>query len=140
MDALAEAGAVPRLLGSRLGSVTAEDGETFEVDATLENSPSVLFDAVILPDGTAAIERLSRDGHTLEFLKDQYRHCKTVLALGGSAQLLEKLGISLQLPSGEDDPGLLLLDPSDAAIKLDAFIAAVGRHRHPERDTDPPTI
>ena len=140
MDALAEAGAVPRLLGSRLGSVTAEDGETFEVDATLENSPSVLFDAVILPDGTAAIERLSRDGHTLEFLKDQYRHCKTVLALGGSAQLLEKLGISLQLPSGEEDPGLLLLDPSDAAIKLDAFIAAVGRHRHPERDTDPPTI
>jgi catalase len=140
MDALAEAGAVPRLLGSRLGSVTAEDGETFEVDATLENSPSVLFDAVILPDGTAAIERLSRDGHTLEFLKDQYRHCKTVLALGASAQLLEKLGISLQLPSGESDPGLLLLDPSEAAIKLDAFIAAVGRHRHPERDTDPPHI
>ena len=140
MDALTEAGAVPKLLGSRLGTVTSDDGETFEVDATLENSPSVLFDAVILPDGTAAIERLSRDGHTLEFLKDQYRHCKTVLALGGSAQLLEKLGISLQLPSGEEDPGLLLLDPSDAAIKLDAFIAAVGRHRHPERDTDPPTI
>jgi catalase len=140
MDALAEAGAVPRLLGSRLGSVTAEDGETFEVDATLENSPAVLFDAVVLPDGTEAIEQLSRDGHTLEFLKDQYRHCKTILAIGAAARLLETLGVSQRLPSGADDPGLLILDPAEQAVGVDAFIAAIGRHRHPERDSDPPLV
>jgi catalase len=138
MNALAEAGAVARLLGSRLGSITAEDGETFEVDATLENSPAVLFDAVVLPDGAEAVEELSRDGHTLEFLKDQYRHCKTILAIGASERLVTKLGIPPQLPSGDDDPGLLLLEAPGQADDVEAFITAVGRHRHPERDTDPP--
>src|ERR1700728_692701 len=100
MDALTEAGAVPKLLGSRLGTVTSDDGETFEVDATLENSPSVLFDALVLPDGTEAVDNLAGDGHTLEFLKDQYRHCKTILVLGASSMLLEKAGISPELPTG----------------------------------------
>jgi catalase len=139
MQSSTDAGAVPRLLGSRLGTVTSEDGESFEIDATLENSPSVLFDALVLPDGTEAVEELSRDGHTAEFLKDQYRHCKTILALGASSALLEKAGISQELPSGEKDPGLLLLASPDPA-GLGAFLSAVGKHRHPARDTDPPPI
>jgi len=139
MDALTEAGAVVRLLGSRLGTVTSEGGETFEVDATLENSPSVLFDALVLPDGTEAVDNLARDGHTLEFLKDQYRHCKTILALGASSVLLEKAGIGLELPSGVEDPGLLTAASSEA-LDPQSFIAAVAQQRHPARDVDPPLI
>jgi catalase len=139
MDALSEAGAVPRLLGSRLGTVTSEDGESFEVDATLENSPAVLFDALVLPDGTEAVESLARDGHTLEFLKDQYRHCKTILSLGASSMLLQKVGIEAQLPSGTEDPGLLMQASTDG-FDPQEFIAAVGKHRHLARDTDPPLI
>jgi catalase len=139
-DALAEAGAVPRLLGSRLGSITSGEGETYEVDATMENSPSVLFDALVLPDGREAVEALAGDGHVVEFLKDQYRHCKTILALGASSLLLEKVGISAQLPSGDDDPGLLVGTWGEGGLGADAFIAAVGKHRHPARDTDPPLI
>jgi catalase len=139
MDALNEAGAVTRLLGSRLGTVTSEAGETFEVDATLENSPSVLFDALVLPDGTEAVESLARDGHTAEFLKDQYRHCKTILALGASSMLLEKSGISPELPGGAEDPGLLVTASSEA-LDPQVFIAAVAQHRHPARDSDPPLV
>ena len=134
INALTDAGAVPRLLGGRLGSVKSEEGESFEVDGTLENSPAVLFDALVMPDGTEAVAALLRDGHTVEFLKDQYRHCKTILALGASSRLLEKAGISTRLPSGEQDPGLI------SAPSADAFIAAMARHRHPERDRDPPLI
>jgi catalase len=119
--------------------VTSEDGESFEVDATLENSPAVLFDALVLPDGTEAVELLARDGHTLEFLKDQYRHCKTILALGASSMLLEKVGIQVQLPSGTEDPGLLVQASADGFDPKD-FMAAVGKHRHPARDTDPPLV
>jgi len=36
---------------------------------------------------------LMSDGHTLDFVKDQYRHCKTLLVLGSSSHLLEKAGI-----------------------------------------------
>jgi len=140
MNALTEAGAVTRLLSTRLGTLTSEAGESFEVDATLENSPSVLFDALVLPDGEEAIEALVSDGHSIEFLKDQYRHCKTILALGASSMLLEKAGISAQLPSGDRDPGLLIGSWGEGGASADAFIAAVGRHRHSARDTDPPVI
>jgi catalase len=139
MDSLIDAGAVVRLLSSRLGSVSTEDGESFEVDATLENSPSVLFDGVVLPDGLEAIEQLAGDGHTLEFIKDQYRHCKTILALGASSALLEKAGISRELMNAAQDPGLLAAE-SGAALDPLAFIAALSKHRHPERDRDPPVI
>jgi catalase len=131
---------VPRLLGSRLGSITSGEGETYEVDATMENSPSVLFDALVLPNGREAVEALAGDGHVVEFLKDQYRHCKTILALGASSLLLEKVGISTQLPSGDDDPGLLVGTWGEGGVGADAFIAAVGKHRHPARNTDPPLI
>jgi catalase len=138
--ALTEAGAVTRVLSSRLGTLTSADGAAFEVDATLENSPPVLFDALVLPDGIDAIERLAKDGHTLEFLKDQYRHCKSILVLGAAAKLLKKAGIFEVLPSGEPDPGLLVAERSGYDSVAARFITAIARHRHPERDTDPPLI
>jgi catalase len=139
IDVLTGAGAVPSLLASRLGTVISEDGENFEVDATLENSPSVLFDGLILPDGIEAVEQLSRDGRSLEFLKDQYRHCKTILALGASTQLLVKVGIDYPHLGGEEDPGLIAVD-SPEALDPHAFVAALAKHRHPSRDSDPPSI
>jgi catalase len=140
VGALTEAGAVTRLLSNRLGTLTSAEGAALEVDATLENSPSVLFDALVLPDGIDAVERLAKDGHTLEFLKDQYRHCKSILVLGAAAKLLKKAGIFEVLPSGEPDPGLLVAEPSGYDSAANRFIAAIARHRHPERDTDPPLI
>jgi catalase len=136
LEELQAGGAVVRLLGSRLGTVKGADGGSFEVDATFENSPSVLFDAVVLPDGARAVETLSQEGHAVEFVKDQYRHCKTLLVLGASSQLLQKAGIPPALPSGDADSGLLI--DEDGAADAQAFIAAVGLHRHPARDSDPP--
>jgi catalase len=140
IDALNGAGAVTRLLGSRLGSVRAEDGEPLEIDATLENSPSVLFDALILPGGSEAVQALCADGRTLEFVKDQYRHCKTILALGDASKILAKAGIPLTLPSGAADPGLLLEGQDGSEANARSFIAAIGLHRHMERDRDPPLV
>jgi catalase len=140
IEALDGAGAVTRLLASRLGSVRSEEGEPFEIDATLENSPAVLFDALVLAGGSEAAEAMSRDGRTLEFLKDQYRHCKTILAIGDAAKLLTRADISLTLPSGEADPGLLVEGQEGSAADPKSFIAAIGRHRHPERDQDPPLV
>jgi catalase len=140
VKALTAAGAVTRLLSTRLGFVTAVDGARFEVDATLENTPAVLFDALVLPDGADAVEALMKDGRTLEFLKDQYRHCKSIWVLGESSKLLKKAGIFEVLPTGEPDPGLLLISSAKATSAADAFIAAIGKHRHPQRDSDPPLI
>jgi catalase len=140
IEALTGAGAVTRLLGSRLGAVRSEDGEPLEIDATLENSPAVLFDALVLPGGTEAVDALCLDGRTLEFVKDQYRHCKTILALGNSSRILGKAGIPLTLSSGDADPGLLVEGQEETDANPQSFIAAVGRHRHVERDRDPPLV
>ena len=72
----------------------------------------------------------------VEFLKDQYRHGKTILVLGASSQLLQKAGIPPALPSGDEDPGLLI--DEGGTVDAAAFIAAVAQHRHPARDSDPP--
>jgi catalase len=140
IEALNGAGAVTRLLASRLGTVRSEEGEPLEIDATLENSPAVLFDALALPGGSEAVDALCLDGRALEFVKDQYRHCKTILALGDSSKILVKAGISLTLPSGDADPGLLIEGQDGTGANAQSFIAAVGLHRHVERDRDPPLV
>jgi catalase len=74
----------------------------------------------------------------LEFLKDQYRHCKPMLVLGAASELLTKAGIPTALPSGDPDPGLVLDQTGEGGA--DAFIAALGKHRHFDRETDPPVV
>jgi catalase len=138
-DRLSAEGAVPRFVSTRLGSVESMSGDSIQVDVSLEAAPSVLYDALVLPSGADAVRRLRDDGRTLEFLKDQYRHCKPVLALGDGAALLEACGITPVLPTGELDPGLIVAT-TDATDTADAFITAVGKHRHYQRERDPPCV
>jgi catalase len=138
--ALSEHGAIPRYVAARLGAVETADGETIEAEVTLEAAPAVLFDALVLPDGEAAVEFLAADGQALEFLKDQYRHCKAMLAIGSAAALLEDAQIPPTTLSGEDNPGLLRFESEDAENAVEAFVAAIAKHRHFERQTDPPVL
>ncbi len=135
--ALAAEGAVTHFVGSRVGKFIADDGGEIEANKSMENSPSVLFDALVLPDGDAAIKTLARDGHTMEYVKDQFRHCKTILALGAGRSLLEKAGI---MAGGETDPGILVADSDEAENAASKYVAAIAAHRHPSRDSDPPKI
>ncbi|KQW43242.1 MULTISPECIES: catalase [unclassified Roseateles] len=136
--ALLNAGAVPRFVAPRIGPVATVDGVVIEADASLENEPAFLFDALVLPDGDAAVIALSADGHSMEGIRDQYRHCKTILALGTGADLLDLVGLPRTLPNGEPDPGLTIT--ADASTGAAALIGGLARHRHPERETDPPVV
>jgi catalase len=138
IDRLAAEGAVPRVVSLTLGSVASMKGDAVEVDISVEAGPAVLYDAVVLPDGDAAVHALGADGRVLEFIKDQYRHCKPILALGAGARLLAACGIEPTLPDGHPDRGVLIASAPTAA--LDAFVAAIGAHRHFDRDSDPPRI
>jgi len=135
---LTDDGAVPRFVAATLGSVQPDTGDAIEVDISLEAAPAVLYDALVLPDGDDAIAALRADGRTLEFIKDQYRHCKPILALGAGEQLLRACGIDAALPGGQADSGLIIA--SDAKAGTDAFVAAIARHRHYARETDPPRV
>jgi catalase len=137
---LTEARAVPRYVGIRLGQVKTANGGTLEAEVTLETTPSVLFDAVAILGGKEAVARLVSVGHALEFIKDQYRHAKPMLALGEGLELLERAGASASLPSGKPDPGVVVAKHGDGPKALPAFIKAIARHRHHEREVDPPAV
>jgi catalase len=76
----------------------------------------------------------------MEFIKDQYRHGKTIFAGAASAQLLAKAGIAPKLPSGKPDPGVIVSTPALLEDQVSKFIAAIGKHRHAGRDQDPPAV
>ncbi len=137
LKAISAAGAVGHFVGPRVGKFKTLEGGEVEAGKSLENSPSVLFDALVLPDGAKAIETLARDGHTMEYLKDQFRHCKTILALGASRKLLEMAGIPT---SKGKDAGILISDSAGARDTAPDFILAIEAHRHPSRDSDPPML
>ncbi len=132
--ALAAAGAVPRFVGARLGRVRPGAGESIHVEVTMETAPSVLWDGVVIPAGDAG---LAATGPAVDFVKDQYRHCKTILVLGAKSALVERAALPPALSDGSADPGLVMGSAGDAA---GAFIAALSRHRHYERETDPPLV
>jgi catalase len=137
-DRLTTEGAVPRFVSTTLGAVQPSAGDVIEVDVSLEAAPAVLYDALVLPDGDDAVNALRGDGRTLEFIKDQYRHCKPILAFGAGKQLLADCGIDAMLPDGQPDPGLVL--PSKTSEGIDEFVAAIAKHRHFARETDPPRV
>jgi catalase len=137
---LAEEGAVGRFVGAQLGSVKTAGGSALEVEDSMETAPSVVWDGVVIPGGEAALVALSASGQAIEFIVNQYRHCKPILVMGNAKALLSKADIPAALPSGKADPGLLTRDAGDLDGSLRAFIVALSRHRHFERETDPPRV
>lgn len=132
--ALLRDGAVPRVVASRIGPVATAAGDTLEADASLENSPAVLFDAAVVAPGAA--DGLMADGRAVEFVQQQFRHCKALLVLGDGITLLEAAGIPLE----DEDDALVRDDGQGLEAALAAFTAAVARHRFWARETEPPVV
>jgi catalase len=137
---LLELGAVPRYVGPKLGAVKGTDKESIEVEVTLEAMPSVLADAVAVPGGERAVKTLGAIGLAAESIVNAYRHCKPILALGAGRALVENAGVPAKLPNGEADSGLVLRNQEDLAAAIDTFVTAIARHRHFDREADPPPL
>ncbi len=133
--ALLQQGAVGRFVAQHIGPVALADGTEVDADASLENSPGFLFDGLVLPDGEAGVSLLAADGHCAEFVRDQFRHCKPILALGAAQALLAEAGI----PLPEDDPAFIVTAGDDSGA-VQRFIAALGQPRNFARESDPPVV
>ena len=131
-EALTRVGATSRLLATRLGVLKASNGKTLNIEATFENSPSVLFDAMIAPDVVDNAAFFAQ-AQVAEFIQTQFRHCKTIAV--GEPSLLRAMGI----PAADDKPpaGIINLKAPKA---VDDFLTAVAQHRHFSRETDPPLV
>jgi catalase len=138
--ALLKEGAVPRFVAPRLGVVNVSAGAPINVDISLEAGPSCLYDATIVAGSYEATTPLGGSGQALEFLRDQYRHCKPILALGSAESLLDKAGLPRVLPTGEPDNGLIFASEKNMEKGLATFIKALSAHRQLARETDPPVV
>ena len=138
LERLREEGAVAKLVGSRVGPVEAADGSVLDAEVSFENEPGFLFDALVLPDGEAGVQALLADANVLDAVRDQYRHCKPILAIGAARALLDAAGVR-EDPRARD-PGVLRAAADTSGRGLDAFVEALGQHRHWSRETDPPAV
>lgn len=121
-------GAVPRLVGSQLGKIHANDKSVLYIEITLEAGSSMQYDAVVLPDGEAAVASLAHDAHALDFVREQYRHRKPIMAMGSAARLLEQASVPL-LDDGAAHPALIGGAGGDLAPAIAAFKLALASQR-----------
>ncbi len=128
--ALASAGARAQLIAPHGGSLGAADGSIFPVEQTLLTAASVLYDAVYVAGGRSAVDQLVRRGDAVEFVRQAFRHGKTIAASGAGVALLAAAGLGVD---GDPAPGVLVASDDTAASLPSAFIEAMHRHRHDER-------
>lgn len=137
-QALLDAGAVCKIIAPQLGTVSTSSGKQLAIDHALSGMPSIMFDALLLPGGTASVASLAQLGDAVHFVLEAYKHCKTLCAINEGAQLLSSLGFALEANGGQvmtPTPGVLLADSRKTAHGeiAEAFIAAITSHRHWDR-------
>jgi len=133
-------GAVPRLVGIQLGKIATSDKGSLDIEISLEAGPAVLYDAVIIPDGDGAVKHLLTDAHSLDFVRQQYRHCKPILAFGSGIELITKADIPTTFPDGSIDQGLIIAESAQLKNAINAFKTALAGHRSFAREMDPPKV
>ena len=135
---LADAGAVCKIVGPQLGTVSTASGRQLAVDQTFTNSPSVMFDAVLIAGGAASTAVLCGIGDAVHFVLEAYKHCKAICAVNEGVELLGTLGFTHgKNPDMTEVPtaGVIIADTRkvvDGQVSQD-FITAIAAHRHWER-------
>ena len=114
MQALKTQGVHAKLLYSRMGEVTADDGSVLPVAATFAGAPSLTVDAVIVPCGD--IDSLLTNGDAVYYLLEAYKHLKPIALSGDARRFKAHLKVADQ---GED--GIVEGDNVDDAFMTKLF-------------------
>ncbi|MFD6043439.1 catalase [Streptomyces koyangensis] len=135
-DTLRERGAVAEVLAPHDGTVRAADGSALTVDRALPTVAAVLYDAVVLTDGSEPGEDSDGDA-ARRFVRNAYRHGKPVAAYGSATELLTRLlpdGLRLSTPDGEvtADRGVVSGGTADSPF-TEELVKAVTAHRFRDR-------
>ena len=124
-------GAATRIVAAHLGFISTSSGQQLAVDCTFNNTPSIMFDAVLVPGGGASAQTLARNGDAVHYVLEAYKHCKAVCVIGEGVELLRTLGVGG--PDGASPAQGVVVGKNDPAGRLQLaqdFIAAMGKHRH----------
>jgi len=134
------------VLGPVLADGAPPDKLPLEADKTFRTAASVFYDAIFIPDGEDSLAMLETDGDAVHFVQEAYKHYKAIAAIGDAAEMVVFAEIDDAVlaapaapppasPAVVSDLGVVTTrDPSAAAELAAAFIQAIAKHRHWDRD------
>jgi catalase len=113
-EAVEKEHAAVELVGLKIGGARARGGELVPVNHTVAGGPSVMFDAVAVVPGAAAVPDLLAEPAAIAWVSDAFIHCKVIATTGDAGPLLEAARVA-------PDAGVIELS-GDGAIAR--FVAA----------------
>jgi catalase len=117
--ALKDAKAEAKVISVHSGSITGANGEKIMVDHSLLTTSSVLFDAVLVPDGEASIKSFKDNPSAIRFLDESYKHLKFMAINGAGKELWEQT-----YASKNSEPLGVFFDQ-----EIGTFIDSIAKHR-----------
>lgn len=113
-----------KLIAPHGGVVLSDAGNEHPVDASIDTTESVLFDALYIPGGEQSIATLKTHGKVFKFINEMVKHCKT-LAFDDDARTLHDLSAAKEFPADQ----AILIDAKPVDIAL-----AIAEHRNWKRE------
>ncbi|WP_314418645.1 catalase HPII [Pseudescherichia vulneris] len=121
LQGLRAKGVHAKLLYTRMGHVTADDGSSLTVAGTFAGSPSVTVDAVIVPGGD--VSNLLNNGDAAYYLLEAYKHLKVIALAGDARQFKQTLKVDDQ-----GEAGIVEADNASGTF-VDDFLTQLATHR-----------
>lgn len=122
-NALEKENAMVKLIAPKGGKITCDDDMQHDVDASINTTESVLFDAVYIPGGEKSVRALLKVAKYKKFVNEAFKHCKAIAVDGDGEKILDETFVK----DYKNDSAILInKNPKD-------FINAVKKHRNWER-------
>ncbi len=143
---LMEAGAQTMIVAPHLGTLKSAKGVELTIDFSLLTAASVLFDALYIPGSTNPVA-LMGEPDALEFIRDAFKHCKTIGAnvasegvLRAADKALDRLvGVESKTPEKIfSQKGVVVGTTKELKVFVPEFIKEMGEGRHWIREADKP--
>ncbi|MBA2331048.1 MAG: catalase [Flavisolibacter sp.] len=134
---LEKEGAMLEVISKNHGMRSATKGSEIKADKTYLTTGSIMYDAVFIPGGKDAVEKLKKMGDTLHFIKEAYKHCKPIAAIGEGVEVIDAclLPELLTFDVVSSDKGVVTSrKEGDGKAVAEQFIKAIAKHRFWERE------
>lgn len=133
MSFLKNEGAKADIVSNIFGKRKSSSGQEIMTDKTYLTTASVVYDALFIPGGKH-VETLMRQGDSIHFVNEAFRHCKPIGATGEGIRFLESTqirGVEFASDGVMNSKGVVTLW---AASEMDSFRKefrnAIAQHRH----------
>jgi catalase len=91
------------IVAPAVGGVKASDGQRVPADQKIDGGPSVLYDAVAVPDAKQGTPLLAALPAARDFVADAYAHCKFIGYAGDAVPLFDAAGLTDLMDDGFAD-------------------------------------